>query len=40
MLAPRGLAEGYLARGGRVVAEIRNGGIPVVLLAWSNRDEG
>ena len=37
MLAPRGLAEGYLARGGRVVAEIRNGGIPVVLLAWSNR---
>jgi hypothetical protein len=27
-----------LARGGRVVAEIRNGGIPVVLLAWSNRD--
>lgn len=37
MLAPRGLAEAYLARGGRVVAEIRNGGIPVVLLAWSNR---
>ena len=40
MLAPRGLAEGYMARGGRIVAEIRNGGIPVVLLAWSNRDEG
>jgi hypothetical protein len=29
-----------MARGGRIVAEIRNGGIPVVLLAWSNRDEG
>ena len=39
MLAPRGLAEGYMARGGRIVAEIRNGGIPVVLLAWSNRDD-
>lgn len=37
MLAPRGMAEAYLARGGRVVAEIRNGSIPVVLLAWTNR---